>query len=72
METGLSIFNGQTDNEYFPGSHLTSWEKNDNYYYTATSLKGPWTVTGEHVPGQIKEKTFTAVQAILYPLIKLL
>jgi len=27
---------------YFIGSHLTSWEKNDNYYYTANSLKGPW------------------------------
>jgi len=27
---------------YFLGSHLTSWEKNENYYYTATSLKGPW------------------------------
>ncbi|MCF2443349.1 family 43 glycosylhydrolase [Dyadobacter sp. CY345] len=27
---------------YFLGSYLTSWEKNENYYYTATSLKGPW------------------------------
>ncbi len=24
---------------YFIGSHLTSWEKNDNYYYTSNSLK---------------------------------
>ena len=28
---------------YFLGSDLTSWERNDNYYFTATSLKGPWT-----------------------------
>jgi len=27
---------------YFLGSNLTSWERNDNDYYTATSLKGPW------------------------------
>ncbi|WP_228098799.1 family 43 glycosylhydrolase [Pedobacter sp. MC2016-24] len=35
---------------YFLGSHLTSWEKNDNYYYTATSLKGPWTLRGLFAP----------------------
>ena len=28
---------------YFLGSNLTSWERNDNYYFTATSLRGPWT-----------------------------
>jgi hypothetical protein len=31
---------------YFLGSNLTSWERNDNYYYTSTSLKGPWTRRG--------------------------
>lgn len=35
---------------YFLGSHLTSWERNDNYYYTATSLKGPWTFRGLFAP----------------------
>ncbi|MCW3110805.1 MAG: family 43 glycosylhydrolase [Segetibacter sp.] len=35
---------------YFLGSDLTSWEKNDNYYYTATSLKGPWTLRGNFAP----------------------
>lgn len=35
---------------YFLGSHLTSWEKNDNYYYTANSLKGPWTARGLFAP----------------------
>nr|WP_294924702.1 family 43 glycosylhydrolase [uncultured Flavobacterium sp.] len=35
---------------YFIGSHLTSWEKNDNYYYTANSLKGPWISQGLIAP----------------------
>jgi hypothetical protein len=35
---------------YFLGSHLTSWERNDNDYYTATSLKGPWTKRGLFSP----------------------
>jgi hypothetical protein len=35
---------------YFLGSDLTSWEKNDNYYYTATSLYGPWIKRGIFCP----------------------
>lgn len=35
---------------YFLGSDLTGWERNDNYYYTATSLKGPWTHRGFFAP----------------------
>lgn len=35
---------------YFIGSHLTSWEKNDNYYYTSNSLKGPWQSQGLITP----------------------
>ncbi len=35
---------------FFLGSHLTSWERNDNFYYTATSLKGPWTYRGNFAP----------------------
>ncbi len=35
---------------YFLGSNLTSWERNDNYYFTATSLKGPWTQRGLFCP----------------------
>jgi len=31
---------------YFLGSDLTSWERNDNQYFTANSLKGPWTNRG--------------------------
>lgn len=35
---------------YWLGSHLTSWERNDNYYFTATSLKGPWKSCGNFAP----------------------
>lgn len=35
---------------YFIGSNLTSWEKNDNYYYTSKSLSGPWTAKGLIAP----------------------
>lgn len=35
---------------YFLGSNLTSWERNDNYYFTASSLKGPWTRRGVFCP----------------------
>ena len=32
---------------YWMSSHTTSWERNDNMYWTATSLSGPWTYRGE-------------------------
>lgn len=35
---------------YFVGSDLTGWERNDNYYFTSTSLKGPWTKRGFFAP----------------------
>lgn len=35
---------------YFLGSYLTGWERNDNYYFTSTSLKGPWTKRGFFAP----------------------
>jgi hypothetical protein len=35
---------------YFIGSDLTGWERNDNYYFTATSLKGPWIKQGFFAP----------------------
>jgi hypothetical protein len=35
---------------YFLGSHLTSWERNDNDYYTAAALKGPWIKRGMFCP----------------------
>ena len=31
-------------------SHLTSWERNDNYYFTATNIAGPWKRHGTFCP----------------------
>lgn len=31
-------------------SNKTSWERNDNYYFTAPSLEGPWTYKGLFAP----------------------
>lgn len=35
---------------YLLGSDLTSWERNDNTYYTAPALQGPWTARGCFAP----------------------
>jgi hypothetical protein len=35
---------------YLIGSHLTSWERNDNYYYTSNSINGPWISRGIIAP----------------------
>jgi hypothetical protein len=35
---------------YFLFSHRTSWATNDNFYFTATSLTGPWTSRGNLAP----------------------
>lgn len=35
---------------FWLGSYRTSWERNDNFYLTATSLKGPWTAHGPFAP----------------------
>ncbi|WP_200928317.1 family 43 glycosylhydrolase [Sphingobium sp. Leaf26] len=38
------------DTYYFLGSNLTGWERNDNYYFTAKSLDGPWIRKGFVAP----------------------
>lgn len=35
---------------YLLYSNLTSWERNDNYYYTAPAPEGPWTSRGLFTP----------------------
>ncbi len=35
---------------FFLTSHLTSWERNDNFYYTATNPAGPWKRHGFFCP----------------------
>ncbi len=35
---------------YLLTSNLTSWERNDNYYFTATNIAGPWKKQGAFCP----------------------
>ena len=35
---------------YWMSSHTTSWERNDNMYWTSRSLAGPWEYRGEFCP----------------------
>lgn len=35
---------------YLLTSNLTSWERNDNYYFTATNIAGPWKKQGTFCP----------------------
>ena len=35
---------------YWLSSHTTSWERNDNMYWTSNSLSGPWEYRGEFCP----------------------
>jgi len=35
---------------YWLGSDLTGWERNDNYYFTASLLEGPWVSRGYFAP----------------------
>ena len=35
---------------FFIGSNLSSWERNDNYYFTSNSIKGPWVSRGLIAP----------------------
>ena len=38
------------DTYFWLSSRTTSWERNDNMYFTAKSLSGPWTAQGEFAP----------------------
>lgn len=52
---------------YWIGSGLTSWERNDNYYFTATSLKGPWKSQGIFTP---KDKlTWNSQSTFVLPIV---
>lgn len=49
-------------------SNLTSWEKNDNFYLTALSIRGPWKKQGCFCPeGTL---TYTSQTTFVYPLIE--
>lgn len=48
-------------------SNLTSWEKNDNFYLTAPSIRGPWTKRGLFCPeGSL---TYASQTTFVFPLI---
>lgn len=51
---------------YLLTSHTTSWERNDNYYFTAPSISGPWTPRGTFAPeGSL---TFNSQTTYVFPL----
>jgi hypothetical protein len=50
-EMGESPAMFKHDGVYFLlSSNLTSWERNDNMYHTATNIEGPWTKRGLFAP----------------------
>ena len=51
---------------YFLFSNKTSWEKNDNYYFTAPTVSGPWKKGGLFVPkGKL---TYNSQTTFVFPL----
>lgn len=53
---------------YMLTSNLTSWEKNDNFYLTAPSIRGPWTKQGLFCPeGTL---TYASQTTFVFPLVE--
>lgn len=53
---------------YMLYSDLTSWEKNDNFYFTAPSMEGPWKAQGLFVPeGKL---TYNSQTTFVFPLVR--
>ena len=51
---------------YMLYSNLTSWEKNDNFYFTAPQIEGPWTKRGLFCPkGTL---TYNSQTTFVFPL----
>lgn len=51
---------------YMLYSNLTSWEKNDNFYFTAPKIEGPWTKQGLFCPeGRL---TYNSQSTFVFPL----
>ena len=51
---------------YMLYSNLTSWEKNDNFYFTAPNIEGPWTKQGLFCPeGKL---TYNSQSTFVFPL----
>ena len=53
---------------YMLYSGLTSWEKNDNFYFAAPSIEGPWTCHGFFAPeGSL---TYNSQTTFVFPLVR--
>lgn len=53
---------------YMLCSGLTSWEKNDNFYFTAPSIEGPWKAQGLFAPeGTL---TYNSQTTFVFPLVR--
>ena len=53
---------------YMLYSGLTSWEKNDNFYFTAPAIEGPWTRQGLFAPeGSL---TYNSQTTFVFPIIR--
>lgn len=53
---------------YMLYSNLTSWEKNDNFYFTAPRIEGPWTKQGFFCPeGKL---TYNSQTTFVFPLVQ--
>ncbi len=53
---------------YMLYSGLTSWEKNDNFYFTASCMEGPWTKQGLFAPkGSL---THNSQSTFVFPLVR--
>lgn len=53
---------------YLLGSGLTGWERNDNFYFTAPAVEGPWTRQGFFAPeGSLTHNSQTT---FVFPLIR--
>ena len=50
---------------FFLFSHRTGWATNDNFYFTATSLSGPWTARGNLAP--VGENTWNSQTTYVLP-----
>ncbi|WP_044468167.1 family 43 glycosylhydrolase [Bacteroides uniformis] len=51
---------------YMLYSNLTSWEKNDNFYFTAPKIEGPWTKQGLFCPAG--KLTYNSQSTFVFPL----
>lgn len=53
---------------YLIYSNLTSWERNDNFYYTAPTVEGPWTKQGFFCPAG--SLTWNSQSSFVFPLVR--